>query len=100
MAKGKGKELMDKAKKGLKTAGDKIAKTSKKAFDLASLEAKKLKLEQDNKKRFQKLGTLAYNKGGMTGQMEQVGEKIKENKKQIKKLNAQLKQAQGKDKKK
>lgn len=90
MAKKKNEKL-EKAKKDLKAVGNKIKKGSKKLYDLAELSAKKAKLNSENDKAFKKIGSLEYNKGGLKGKSAEQAEKIRENKKQVRKLNAQIK---------
>mgnify|MGYP000929350987 CR=1 FL=1 len=90
MAKKKNENL-EKAKKGLKTIGNKIKKGSKKLYSLAELSTKKAKLNADNDKALKKIGALEYSKGGLKGKSAEQADKIKENKKQIRKLNAQIK---------
>lgn len=92
----KGKKTADKIKGELKGLGKKVADGSKRLYSLAELSAKKAKLENENDKAFRQIGSLAYNKGGLTGKAAKLGEGVKANKAEIKKLNAKIKKAKEK----
>ena len=84
-------DTLEKVKESVKDFGNKIVSESKKLYSLADLNLKKSDLEQGNEQIFLEIGKLAYKKGGLTGKSADLGNQVKSNKAEIKKLNAQIK---------
>lgn len=94
-AKKKSNKNVEKVRKTVKGIGDKVAKTSKKLYSLADLNIKKVQLESANEESFKQIGMLAYKRGGLTGKMKEIGDKVKTNKQDLVKLKAKIKRLKG-----
>ncbi|MEF9864353.1 MAG: hypothetical protein RSA86_05810 [Christensenellaceae bacterium] len=88
------KAAASKAKEGILAFGNSVATKSKEVMEIAKLNAKKSRKESEIEDYYRKLGELAYIAGGLSGELGEIAQSIKQNYEDLQQIELDINTAQ------